>query len=170
MSWSRRRLVKEFPDMRLNEREMKFIRVGDVVRTVSRENRHWMGALHPLLYPGYKAWDRGLAGPLLIGWGRYTEWTEEHLQVLLKKRPQFVSTKNILYKFYKSNFLVLMKVGTETMHFRSIKISGQWIVTTSFFSAIKDIAVGYHFDHKTKQFLQGKAFPGSRVCFNQIPH
>ena len=31
----------------------------------SRENR--TGDLSPLLYPGYKAWDRGLAGHLLIG-------------------------------------------------------------------------------------------------------
>lgn len=28
----------------------------------------------------------------------------------------------------------------------------------SFFNAIKDIAVGYHFDHKTRQFLQEKLF------------
>ena len=27
---------KEFPDMRQNEREIKFIRVGDAVRTVSQ--------------------------------------------------------------------------------------------------------------------------------------
>ena len=27
---------KEFPDMRQNEREIKFIRVGDVVRTVGQ--------------------------------------------------------------------------------------------------------------------------------------
>ena len=29
-----------------------------------------MGVLRPLLYPGYKEWDRGLEGHLLIGWGR----------------------------------------------------------------------------------------------------
>ena len=60
---------KEFPDLRQNEREIKFIRVGDAVRTAGqlkgelRLNR----VLSPLLYPGYKEWDRGLAGHLLIG-------------------------------------------------------------------------------------------------------
>lgn len=58
----------------------------------------------------------------------------------------------------------------ETMHFRSIKTSGQWIVTTSFCNVIKDIAVGDCFDNKTRQLLLGEAFPGSRVRFNQIPH
>ena len=29
---------KEFPDMRQNEREIKFIRVGDVVKTVGQLN------------------------------------------------------------------------------------------------------------------------------------
>ena len=59
-----------------NEREIKFIRVGDAVRTVSssRENQCWTGVLSPLLYPGYKEWDRGLVGHLLIGWGMYTGW------------------------------------------------------------------------------------------------
>ena len=33
-----------------------------------------MGVLSPLLYPGYKEWDRGLAGHLLIGWGTYAYW------------------------------------------------------------------------------------------------
>ena len=35
-------LEKNFPDMRQNEREIKFIRVGDAVRTWAglRENRH----------------------------------------------------------------------------------------------------------------------------------
>ena len=65
----RAQVGKEFPDMRQNEREIKFIRVGDVVRTVGqlkgelRLNR----VLSPLLYPGYKEWDRGLEGHLLIG-------------------------------------------------------------------------------------------------------
>ena len=67
---------KEFPDMRQNEREIKLIRVGDAVRTgaSSRENRHWTGVFSPLLYPGYKGWDRGLVDHLLIGWGVYTGW------------------------------------------------------------------------------------------------
>ena len=30
------RVGKEFPDMRQNEREIKFIRVGDAVRTVAQ--------------------------------------------------------------------------------------------------------------------------------------
>ena len=30
------RVEKEFPDMRQNEREIKFIRVGDTVRTVGQ--------------------------------------------------------------------------------------------------------------------------------------
>ena len=38
----------------------------------SRENWCWTGFLSPLLYPGYKEWDRSLAGHLLIGWGMYT--------------------------------------------------------------------------------------------------
>ena len=32
----RARVGKEFPDMRQNEREIKFIRVGDTVRTVGQ--------------------------------------------------------------------------------------------------------------------------------------
>ena len=45
------RVGKEFPDMRQNEREVKFIRVGDAVRTAGTagENRHWTGVLSPLL-------------------------------------------------------------------------------------------------------------------------
>ena len=60
---------KEFPDMRQNEREIKFIRVGDVVRTVGQLKGELMlnRVLSPLLYPGYKEWDRGLVGHLLIG-------------------------------------------------------------------------------------------------------
>ena len=42
---------KEFPDMRQDERKIKFIRVGDAVRTLasSRENRHRTGVLGPVL-------------------------------------------------------------------------------------------------------------------------
>ena len=67
---------KEFPDVRHNEREIKFIRMGDTVWTAgsSRENRHWTGVLSPFLYPGYKEWGWSLAGHLLIGWGMYTGW------------------------------------------------------------------------------------------------
>ena len=39
-----------------------------------RENRWWTGVLSSLLYPGYKEWDKGLVGHLLIGWGMYTGW------------------------------------------------------------------------------------------------
>lgn len=53
----------------------------------------------------------------------------------------------------KANFLVLKEVSTETIHFMYIKTSGQGIVSTSFFNAIKDIAVGYAFDNKTSQHL-----------------
>ena len=35
----RARIRKEFPDMRQNEREIKFIRVGEAVRTVGRLKR-----------------------------------------------------------------------------------------------------------------------------------
>ena len=47
----RARVGKEFPDMRQNKREIKFIRVGDAVRTAGTagENRHWTGVLSPLL-------------------------------------------------------------------------------------------------------------------------
>ena len=41
-------------------------------RASSRENQCWTGVLRPLLYPGYKVWDRGLVGHLLIGWGMIT--------------------------------------------------------------------------------------------------
>ena len=40
-------------------------------RASPRENWHWTEILSPLLYPGYKEWNRGLAGHLLIGWGTY---------------------------------------------------------------------------------------------------
>ena len=60
---------KEFPDMRQNEREIRFIRIGDAVRTVGqlRGELTLNGVLCPLLYPGYKERDRGLAGHLLFG-------------------------------------------------------------------------------------------------------
>ena len=50
---------KEFPDMRKNEREIKFIRVGDAVRAAGQlEGEPTLDrVLSPLLYPGYKAWD-----------------------------------------------------------------------------------------------------------------
>ena len=59
---------KEFPDTRQNEREIKFIRVEDAVRTVGQLKGEPMlnRVLSPLSYPGYKEWDRGLAGHLLI--------------------------------------------------------------------------------------------------------
>ena len=58
------RVGKEFPDMRQNEREIKFIRVEGAVRTVGQLKGELMlnRVLSPLLYPGYKEGDRGLAG------------------------------------------------------------------------------------------------------------
>ena len=67
MVWAHVR--KEFPDMRQDEREIKFIRVGDAVRTASQLKGEptLRGVLSPLLYPRYKEWDRGLVGHFLIG-------------------------------------------------------------------------------------------------------
>ena len=50
---------KEFPNMRQNEREIKFIRVGEIVRTAGQLKGEptLKGVLSPLLYPGYKKWD-----------------------------------------------------------------------------------------------------------------
>ena len=64
---------KGFPDMRQNEREIKFITVEMLLeqQASSRENRRWTRVLSSLLYPRYKEWDRGLEGHLLIGWGTY---------------------------------------------------------------------------------------------------
>jgi len=47
---------REFPDMRQNEKEIKFIRVGNAVRTVGqlKEEPTLNRVLSPLLYPGYK--------------------------------------------------------------------------------------------------------------------
>ena len=56
---------KEFPDMRQNEREIKFI-MGDAVRTMGQLKGE-VTLNSPLLYPECKGWDRGLAGDLLTG-------------------------------------------------------------------------------------------------------
>ena len=40
MVWAR--VGKEFPDMRQNEREIKFIRMGDAVRTAGQLKGEWM--------------------------------------------------------------------------------------------------------------------------------
>lgn len=61
-------------------------------------------------------------------------------------------------------------MNTDTMHFTSISASEQWIITTRFFKAIQVIDVQYDFDNKTRQLLQGKAFPGSKIDFSQILH
>ena len=63
------RVGKEFPDIRQNEREIKFIEWEMVLKeqASSGESRHRMGVLGPFLYPGYKEQDRGLAVHLLIG-------------------------------------------------------------------------------------------------------
>ena len=60
---------KEFPDGRKNEKELKFIRVGD------SQNSGWaqgktdieQGSLVHFYTQGYKERDRGLAGLLPIG-------------------------------------------------------------------------------------------------------
>ena len=62
------RVGKEFPDRRQDERKIKFIRVGDAVRIVGQvKGEPTLNVLGPILYPGYKEWDRDLAGHLLIG-------------------------------------------------------------------------------------------------------
>ena len=45
---------KEFPDMRQNERKIKFIRMGDALRTVGPlKGEPTLSRVHsPLLYPG----------------------------------------------------------------------------------------------------------------------
>ena len=50
--------------------------MGDTLRTAGQLKGEPMlnKVLSPLLYPGYKEWDRGLAGHLLIGLGTYTGW------------------------------------------------------------------------------------------------
>ena len=50
------RVGKEFPDVRQNERGIKFIRVGDAVRTAGQLKGELSlnKVLSPLLYPGYK--------------------------------------------------------------------------------------------------------------------
>ena len=64
---------KEFPDMRRRGKQSLLEwETLSVQRASSRENWCWAGVLCPLLYPGYEAWDRGLEGRLLIGWGTYT--------------------------------------------------------------------------------------------------
>ena len=67
MVWAQIR--QEFPDVRQNEREIKFIEWEMVLKeqTGSGESRHRTGVLGPFLYPGYKEQDRGLAGHLLSG-------------------------------------------------------------------------------------------------------
>ena len=65
----RAQVGKEFPDTRQNEREIKFIRVGDAVRTVGQlKGELTTGVLSTLLCSGYKEWDSGgHVGHLLIG-------------------------------------------------------------------------------------------------------
>ena len=53
---------KEFLNMRQNEREIWFIRIGDAIRTAGqlKGESTLNGVLSPLLYPRYKEWDRVL--------------------------------------------------------------------------------------------------------------
>ena len=70
---------KKFPDKRQNETRMKFIRVGkgELLTAqltgflILRESWRLTGVLDSFLYLVCKEQDRGLAGHLLIGWGRY---------------------------------------------------------------------------------------------------
>ena len=53
---------KEFLNMRQNEREIWFIRIGDAIRTAGqlKGESTLNGVLSPLSYPRYKEWDRVL--------------------------------------------------------------------------------------------------------------
>ena len=62
------RVGKEFSDRKQDERKIKFIRVGDAVRIVGQvKGEPTLNVLGTILYPGYKEWDRDLAGHLLTG-------------------------------------------------------------------------------------------------------
>lgn len=67
MVWAR--AGKEFPDMRQNEREIKFIRVGDTVRTAGQRKGDPTLNRGPqfTFIPRVQEWDRGLVGHLLTG-------------------------------------------------------------------------------------------------------
>ena len=58
MVWAR--VGKEFPDMRQNEREIKFIWMWDAVRTAGQFKRevtiNRVTLISPLLYPEYREW------------------------------------------------------------------------------------------------------------------
>ena len=64
--------------MRQYERRIKFIRVGDAVRTAGWLKGEPMLSRRPwsIFYPGYMMQDRDLVGHLLIGWGTYTGFGE----------------------------------------------------------------------------------------------
>ena len=56
------------------DREVKLVEWETLLvqRASTRENWCWTGVLRPLLYPGFKEWDRGLEGHSLIRRGTYT--------------------------------------------------------------------------------------------------
>ena len=60
---------KKFPDIRQNEREIKFVRVGGAVRTAGRLKQELTLNRGPwsTFTPRYQEWDGGLEGHLLIG-------------------------------------------------------------------------------------------------------
>ena len=65
---------KEFPDKRQNERRMKFIRVGDAVRTAgpgSRRTDIEQGSLVHFYTQGTRSGIGVFVSHLLIGWGQY---------------------------------------------------------------------------------------------------
>ena len=65
----RARVGKKFPDIRQNEREIKFIRVGGAVITAGWLKRELTLNRGPwsTFTPRYLEWDWGLEGHLLIG-------------------------------------------------------------------------------------------------------
>ena len=65
---------KEFPDMRLNGKVIKFLRMGDAVRTAQGKTDIEQGSLvHFYTQDTRREWDRGLAGRLL----RHVRWVWE---------------------------------------------------------------------------------------------
>ena len=73
MLWSMRRLEKNFQTWGRMRQKLSLWE-GDALRTAGqlKGEQHWTRVLSPLLYPGYKEWDRGLAGHLLVRGGMYT--------------------------------------------------------------------------------------------------
>ena len=70
---------KEFPDMRQNEREIKFIRVGDAVRTAGQlKGELTLGSLLHFYTQGTKS--RMGSCRSFADWMRHTYWVEERVR------------------------------------------------------------------------------------------